>query len=280
MTQLTDQVWRTESVIDRYLTGVRGGIPLAAEQIRVIVQLCQAAVPTVDRFLDLGCGDGVLGRALLRHWPRAQGVFLDFSEKMLAACIDRLGPDAARHRHIECDYGDPRWVESLQQAGTFDVVVSGFSIHHQEDDRKREMYREILHLLRPGGLFLNLEHVASASPWGEEVFNQCFLDSLVAYHARSGSPKTPADIASEYFHREDKAANRLAPVEDQCQWLRQLGYERVDCFFKLYELALFGGARPVRNDTPTHREPAPGPEDRSAVPPEVTAASQTNNTHH
>ena len=44
--------------------------------------------------------------------------------------------------------------------------------------------------------------------------------------------------------RADKAANILAPVDDQCRWLREIGFADVDCYFKAFELALFGGRKP------------------------------------
>jgi len=254
MTAPTDQVWRDPQVIARYLTGVRGGIPLAAEQIHTLVRLVRAAVPAPRRFLDLGCGNGVLGRALLAEWPTAEGLFVDFAEPMLAACRDGLGSDAWRHACCCEDYGTPKWVDASAALAPFDVVVSGYSIHHQEDNRKQELYREIFGLLAPGGLFLNLEHVASASAWGETVFDGCFLDALVEFHARSATGKGRDAIEQEYYRRADKAANRLASVELQCQWLREIGFERVDCYFKLFELALFGGIRPAVNLSVTRAE--------------------------
>ncbi len=235
-----DQVWRTEPVVRRYLEGVRGGIPLAAEQFEIILRLVRAARLPVKRFLDLGCGDGALGRVLAAAHPAAEGVLLDFSEPMLEGARVALA-GAGRHRFVLEDYSRPEWVESVRRESPFDVVVSGFSIHHQPDARKREIYGEILGLLAPGGLFLNLEHVASRSGWGETVFDEYFTDSLHAQHVRQGGVQSRAEIAEAYVHRADKAANILAPVEDQCVWLRELGYERVDCFFKAFELALFGG---------------------------------------
>jgi tRNA (cmo5U34)-methyltransferase len=32
-------------------------------------------------------------------------------------------------------------------------------------------------------------------------------------------------------------------VEDQCRWLRDIGFAEVDCFWKYFELAVFGGVR-------------------------------------
>ena len=43
--------------------------------------------------------------------------------------------------------------------------------------------------------------------------------------------------------RPDRAANILAPVEEQCGWLRALGFQDVDCYWKYFELAVFGGFR-------------------------------------
>ena len=45
------------------------------------------------------------------------------------------------------------------------------------------------------------------------------------------------------YNRPDKKENLLAPVEAQCEELRRIGFEDVDCFFKLFELALFGGRK-------------------------------------
>jgi SAM-dependent methyltransferase len=221
---------------------VRGGIPLAAEQLSILLRLVEAVVPTLANFLDLGCGDGVLGHALLDRWPSARGVFLDFSEPMLAAARAKL-----RHPDTQCfllqDYGQPDWTASLADRRPCDIVVSGFSIHHQTDEKKRAIYRDSFELLRPGGIFLNLEHVASASRWGSERFDGHFIDALCVFHERAGSGKTREQIAQEYVHRPDKSANILAPVEDQCRWLREIGFVDVDCWLKVFELALFGGRK-------------------------------------
>ncbi len=241
-----DQVWRNESVVTRYLEGVRGGIPLAEEQIGILLRLVAAARPKVESFLDVGCGDGVLGRAILSRYPEARGVFLDFSERMLKGARVKLGSAAAAHSFILRDYGQPEWVDALGTNPAFDVVVSGFSIHHQPDKRKKELYLEVFDLLKPGGLFLNLEHVASKSDWGEKLFDEYFVDSLYQNHRRTGGKRSRTEIADEYYHRDDKAANILSPLETQCAWLREIGFADVDCYFKVFELALFGGNRPMQ----------------------------------
>ena len=238
-----DTAWQAAGLADAYLSGVRGAIPLAAEQIDIMIRLTRAARPAARTFLDLGCGDGILGHALLDAFAAnaPTAIFADFSPPMLDAARSRLaGYNGAQF--IKLDYANPNWANSAGCPGTFDVIVSGFSIHHQPDERKRTIYRDIYRLLAPGGIFLNLEHVSSASRWGEEQFEAYFIDSLYRFHTANG--KTREQVAADFYHRPDKDANILSSVEEQCLWLRVIGFERVDCFLKVFELALFGGVKP------------------------------------
>ena len=233
-------VWKDPELARTFLTGVRGAVPLSEVQIRTMLELAGACTP-IGRFLDLGCGDGVLGAALQREHPAAIGVFADFSPPMLDAA--RARPDAGVRHFVEVDYGDPAWPKSVVGWVPFDAVVSGFSIHHQPDDRKREIYGEIHALLRPGGIFVNVEHVRSATLWGEARHDANFIDALVDFERRNRGERTRDEVARVYYHRDDKAANILAPVEAQCDWLRDIGFTDVDCYFKIFELAVFGGRR-------------------------------------
>ncbi len=237
-------VWKDPELTRTYLAGVRGAIPLAEDQIRAMLRVVDACAP-IDRFLDLGCGDGILGAALQRNHPAAIGVFADFSAPMLDAARARPDAGAGARHFVEIDYGDPAWTKFVDRWAPFDAVVSGYSIHHQPDARKREVCGEIHELLRPGGIFVNVEHVRSATPWVEARHDANFIDALVDFERRNGGQRDCDEIARIYYHRDDKAANILAPVETQCDWLRDIGFTDVDCYFKVFELAVFGGRREV-----------------------------------
>jgi SAM-dependent methyltransferase len=233
-------VWQSDALAKKWLAGVRGAIPLQAERLAVTVRLLEMNGRPIERFLDIGCGDGVVGAAVLSRWPDAQGAFLDFSPAMLDAARAKLD---ARHAFVHDDYGDPAWAARIAAHAPFDAIVSGFSIHHQEDDRKRAIYREIYDLLAPGGMFVNIEHVASASPWGSRCFGEDFVDALYAHHVANGSTRTRQQVADEFYNRPDMAANRLAPVELQLGWLRDIGFTDADCYSKHFELCVFGGRK-------------------------------------
>jgi len=101
------------------------------------------------------------------------------------------------------------------------VIVSSFAIHHCADERKRTLYAEIYNALSPGGVFRNLEHVAP----GTAELHARFLRSL------------------GITEPDEDPSNKLVSVETQLQWLREIGFQDVDCHWTWLELALFGGTK-------------------------------------
>jgi tRNA (cmo5U34)-methyltransferase len=171
--------------------------------------------PGTRRILDLGTGDGRL-LALVRHaHPDTEAVAVDFSPTMLEAARKRFAGESSV-RVVAQNLDDP-----LPALGTFDAVISCFAIHHLVHERKRALYAEIYGLLNPGGVFCNLEHVASVSPG----LHQEFLERI-GFTVETEDP-----------------SNKLLDVETQLGWLREIGFGEVDCQWKWRELALLAGRR-------------------------------------
>ena len=232
--------WLTDERARLYLDGVRGAIPGAALQLSVLGRIAQSWCHSPATILDLGCGDGILGLALRQLFPSATSVFVDFSEPMLAAVRART-IDLAGSRVVLADLSAPSWTDAVRAFSPFDIVVSGFAIHHQPNARKHALFAEIHELLAPRGVFLNLDQVASSSSAVERVFDDFFIDHLREFHHRVGSEATLDATVNAYFSA--KGENLLTPLDDQCQWLRDTGYADVDCFCKVFDLALFGGRK-------------------------------------
>lgn len=170
----------------------------------------------VKRILDLGTGDGRLLALLKINRPQASGIALDFSPTMLAAVRSRFLEDTTVEI-VEHNLDLP-----LPNFGCFDVVVSSFAIHHCTNERKRSLYAEVFDLLEPGGIFCNLEHVASPTPAMHQRFRKAIGHEL--------KPEDPS--------------NKLLDVETQLRWLREIGFTDVDCYWKWLELALLIGLKP------------------------------------
>ncbi|MCM3883633.1 trans-aconitate 2-methyltransferase [Frankia sp. R82] len=102
--------------------------------------------------LDLGCGTGLLAAAVLEAVPTARLHLFDGAAPMLAQARTRLPADRVAGLTVSDLTGD-------LPAGPFDAVVSGLAIHHLDDAGKKALFRRIAGVLRPGGLFANLEQV-------------------------------------------------------------------------------------------------------------------------
>lgn len=228
-----DTIWKEHEVATRFL-GMRTGFPYALDHPRVMCDLLSTG-RDIQRFIDIGCGAGFFTEAVHAQWPDATAVMVDFSEPMLnEAAANVAGPTEVYRR----DLADPSWSRGLTPV---DAAVSGFAIHHLSDEVKRSIYRDIHRLLRPGGWFVHVEHVASASAVGAELFDRQIVDALHRYHTRNDPGVTREWVRDQYLNEADREANILSPVEAQCEWLRVIGFEDVDCFFKSYEVAIFAG---------------------------------------
>ncbi len=205
--------WTTAEHVRRYL-GRADEYPRRGEGESVLLE----HVPRdARRILDLGTGDGRV-LALLRIDHREMlGMGLDFSELMLEAARERFAGDE-RIELVEHDLAEP-----LPALGRFDAVVSSLAIHHLEHERKRSLYGEVFDLLEPGGVFANFEHVASPT-----------RRLHLAFFAAIGEPLEDED-----------PSDRLLDVESQLGWLRAVGFDDVDCYWKWLEMALLVGVKPA-----------------------------------
>ncbi|HET7102269.1 MAG TPA: class I SAM-dependent methyltransferase [Terriglobia bacterium] len=166
------------------------------------------------RILDLGSGAGRLLALVKAARPGGEYVALDFSPTMLEA-LRKLFAAEDSVTVVAHDFGEP-----LPELGSFDAVVSSFAIHHVPHARKRALYEEVFKRLAPGGVFCNLEHVASPT----RRLHTEFLKAICWEH--------------------EDPSNKLLDMAAQLGWLREIGFEDVDCHWKWRELALLAGVKP------------------------------------
>ncbi|MBD3246048.1 MAG: methyltransferase domain-containing protein [Candidatus Omnitrophica bacterium] len=239
----SDAKWKDPKFARQYLERIVSGVPLEALQFEIVFRLIDRFQGHPSLFLDLGCGGGIVAERILKRYPDANGVLADFSEEMLQEARRKLVAWRKQVSFSQVDYSRKGWIFALP-VRQYSLVLSRFSIHHQPDARKKELYEECFDSLEPGGLFFNIEHVSSPTAHTRAVWEQYMIDHLYRYQQQRGTGKKRKEVEQDYIRRAESDRNVLAPVEKQCEWLRQIGFDDVDCYFKVFELAIFGGRKP------------------------------------
>lgn len=178
--------------------------------------------------LDLGAGTGLLSTFVRQWYPQAHIILADLSEPMLAKARVRFADDSNVTFEVT-DY------TTAPINGTYDSIVSGLSIHHIDDDAKRALFAKIFKALRPGGTFVNAEQVAGPTPEIDRRYKELWLEQV----REAGA--TPDQIADSLYRQQD---DRCASVEDQLDWMREVGFTDADCWFKDNRFAVLSGTRP------------------------------------
>jgi tRNA (cmo5U34)-methyltransferase len=171
------------------------------------------------RVLDLGAGTGRLTRLVLDRFPECSVVAADYSETMRAVAAESLTEYGDRVSLIEFDMFDTPWRSEYFDLSNFDAVVSGFAIHHGRTfDEYKSLYQRICDSLRPGGLFINLDHVAGESR-GQTLSNaeswRDFLDEA-------------GNIESDKFILGSYAEDTPISIPEHAKALGESGFENFE----------------------------------------------------
>ena len=236
--------WRDPTFVHQFLQNVRGSVPLAIEQIDMVLRLMAAARDRVQSFLILGCGDSLLASAILEECPQAKGFLIEDSESGVESARCHLRAHLDRLMIVQADFSQVGWVSNLANAARFDAVICALDGEQVSEERKRSFYHEIFDLLNPEGVFINLQYVSSATRWTESEWDDQMINAIFGEQLRDTPRNTRVEVARAYYATASRRPGALAPLEVQCDWLREIGFESVECFLKVRELAMFGGQKP------------------------------------
>jgi SAM-dependent methyltransferase len=226
-----------------------------SERFETIVRLIGETQDSVGTVLDLGCGTGSLMSIVLEAFPEAQVVGIDFDPTILWLAGARLARFGDRSRVVVADMRLASWApESPSQ---LDAVVSATALHWLNADQLSRLYRQIAPLMRPGGIFLNADHVGSDCPEIQRAWERQ-RDLVLSRQAGALSDDWDAfwkeysqalgfDLdpirrraTDEWDEWEDGIEEGL-PLAWHLDRLRECGFSSVDCFWRSDCDAIYGG---------------------------------------
>jgi tRNA (cmo5U34)-methyltransferase len=189
-------------------------------------------------FVDLGAGTGAAARTVMDYFPAARAILADYSEQMMAQGAVELAPYAGRYKYVEFNLAHGgAWPAGIPSR--VDAVVTSLAVHHLNDDRKVELFREILGQLVPGGWFLNYDPVATADPVVQAAWHRV-EDRRDASAAGKRDHRSPEEQL-----RWENHTRYMIPLDRQVAYLREAGFDGVDVYWRELDYAIYGGRRPA-----------------------------------
>ncbi|MDC7241820.1 MAG: methyltransferase domain-containing protein [Spirochaetales bacterium] len=178
--------------------------------------------------LDLGAGTGLFSDLLLWVFPNAEFTLFDISEDMLAQAKKRFDGTGRDVKYIAGDYA------ATDIHGKFDLIISGLSIHHLEDGDKQSLFSRLPSKLNRGGLFINADQVLGDTPAIEEVYRSTWLRQV----KERGAGDEVLDAALERMK-----SDKMTPLQTQLDWLKDAGFDSVNCWYQNYSFAVYSAIK-------------------------------------
>ncbi|HXX80049.1 MAG TPA: class I SAM-dependent methyltransferase [Thermodesulfovibrionales bacterium] len=175
--------------------------------------------------LDLGAGTGLFSHHVFTRFSRATFVLCDVAEKMLDIARERFKAQDKQFEYVVRDYRD------IEGEWSYDLVISSMSIHHLSDHEKKILFGKVFRILREPGIFVNVDQIKGDTPYLEQLYWTWWLAKI----RRAGASEKQIKAGVERRHAYDKDTC----LEDQLGWLKNAGFETVDCVYKNYSLGVF-----------------------------------------
>lgn len=226
------------------------------ERIRLIIDTIRGTQKKVANILDLGCGAGTLTWAALDAFPGAQVYGVDFDPTLLPLAEACLVDVSHRTHLILADLRDASWLQLAR--AKMDAVISATALHWLSPEQLSTLYKQLAGVLRPKGIFLNADHVASDHAPLQQAWEQN-RDKIRAQRKDLDGETWPEfwqsyaqalGLEVGQIHQrvidgwnENESVEQGLPLAWHFDQLRAAGFTSVDCFWRCDCDAIYGGIR-------------------------------------
>lgn len=133
-----------------------GYLPDREERFTALLDTVAAAAETPGPVvLDLAGGTGSISLRVLRRFPYATTTLVDVDPVLLTIARESLDQ---RSTVVTADLRDPDWAAGLPRHD-YDAVLTATALHWIDPERLTALYAEIRQVLRPGGVFVNVDRI-------------------------------------------------------------------------------------------------------------------------
>ena len=130
-------------------------------RFNAMMDVLRGTLPSRFTVLDLGCGPGSLSARVLKRFPRARVVAVDFDPVVLTIARNALRSYNDRICWLEADLSKNDFGAQLASLGLIDAAISTTALHWLYPGQLLALYRNLGRCVRPGGIFANGDNM----PW-------------------------------------------------------------------------------------------------------------------
>ncbi len=188
------------------------------------------------RFLDIGCGEGVLTKLLYDLYPNNTFHLLDGSKIMLKKAKSNIKSKNATF------YNDTfeNFFNSNKNENYYDFAFSSLAIHHVEHHKKYELFSNIHTLLKHNGLFINIDVVLPSSSKTESIQFKMWVDCINDYLINAQRNEEVGKHNNLPIVYKENGENKPSLLVSQLKMLDEIGFKDVECYYKNGIFALIG----------------------------------------
>jgi tRNA (cmo5U34)-methyltransferase len=230
-----------------------------AEEYKILEKICPAAAHLSQRIgkfvnawepgteseilkiLEIGCGTGVTTLALLHSRPDLRITGVDISPVMLEQARRNLAPALAENRLCLLE-NDALFCLRETPAETFDIVASGYTLHNFPNDYRGQVLREILRVLKPGGVLVNGDRYALDNT----VEHLKVIQAEVRDYFKVLMEMNLPDLLEQWMVHlfSDESPDRVMRMTEALDLMGKIGYQSVTVHFRNGVNALVSGVKP------------------------------------
>lgn len=204
-----------------YDKGVVKTIPLYDELHRQTLDLAGRGGTQPRAWLEAGCGTGTFAEKAAARYPGVELSLIDPMEDMLSVAREQLRGNAS--------------VKDIRLAGSenadypdasFDIATAILAHHYFQPEGRRRATENIFRMLKPGGMFVTIEHVAPQTERGLEIALARWRDfQIEAGKTPEKAAQQVARYGEEYFP---------ITVDSHLALLRECGFAVAELFWYSY----------------------------------------------
>jgi SAM-dependent methyltransferase len=231
--------------------------PDRERRFQAMLDVLEAWLPKRFTALDLGSGPGSLSQRLLRRFPRARVVAVDYDPVVLRLGREALASLRRRITWVDANIGKAGWPKQLP-VQRVDAAVSTTALHWLQPAALRRCYRDLGRLIRRGGVLLN----GDILPWGPDRPTLRKLAEKVRATRLGGKSlqsewtpwqawwsaieKVPA-LRAEVDERRSRSSEHPPEwpisLSDHAKALRRAGFREVEVIWQDFENRILLGVR-------------------------------------